>query len=125
MAALLILILCLVLNSCGHAPRPQPSPAPQPPPTAAEEEAAIEALLLCFHQQVRLVDDTRSDARAIAETVFLACEQEYHSAVDIHWHRLVARGDVDPDTKPLFFETMQSSMKRRILGAILDYRRSR
>ena len=125
MAGLLILTLCLALSSCGRAPRSQPSPAPQPQPTAADEEAAIEALLLCFHQQVRAVNDTRSDARAIAETVFLACEQEYHTAVNTHWHMLVARGAVAPDTKPLFFETMQSSMKRRILGAVLDYRRSR
>jgi hypothetical protein len=85
----------------------------------------MEALLLCFYHQVHAVDDTRSDARVIAETVFRACEQEYHTAVDTHWHLLVARGAVAPDAKPLFFETMQSSMKRRILGAVLDYRRSR
>jgi hypothetical protein len=125
MAALLILTLCLVLSSCGRTPRPQSSPAPLPQPTVADEQAAIEALILCFHHQVPVVDDTRSDARAIVETVFLACEQEYQTAVETHWHILVARGALAPDTKPLFFETMQSSMKRRILGAVLDYRRTR
>src|SRR5262249_46189721 len=125
MAALLILTLCLVLNSCGRAPRSQPSPAPPPQPTAADEEAAIAALLRCFYQQVRVVDDTTSDARAIAETVFLACEQEYQTAVETHWQMLIGKGALAPDTKPFFFETMQVSIKRRALGAVLDYRRSR
>jgi hypothetical protein len=118
----LSLTLCLVLSSCGRARQSQPSPAP---PTAADEETAMEALLLCFRDQVRGIDDFRSDARTITEMVFLACEQPYHTAVDTHWHILVAQGAVAPDTKPLFVATMQSSMKRRILGAVLDYRRSR
>jgi len=121
MARLLILSLCLILSSCGHAPQPPP---PAPPPTAADEETAMEALILCFYNQVRVIDDRSSDARDIAEAVFLACEQPYDTAVTIHWRILVARGALAPDTQAVFFTTMQSSMKRRILGAILDYRRS-
>ncbi|HEY5869978.1 MAG TPA: hypothetical protein VI542_31165 [Candidatus Tectomicrobia bacterium] len=120
MARLLILSLCLVLSSCGHAPQPPPAP----PPTEADEGAAMEALLLCFYNQVRAIDDRSSDARAIAEAVFLACEQACHTAITIHWHLLVARGALAPDTEAVFFTTMQSSMKRRVLGAVLDYRRS-
>jgi hypothetical protein len=118
----LILVLCLVLSSCGRVSQPPPTPAP--PPTAADEEAAMETLLLCFYNQVRALDDRSSDAHAIAEAVFLACEQAYHTAVAIHWHLLVARGALAPDTQTAFFATMQSAMKRRTLGAILDYRRS-
>ena len=116
MARRLILILCLVLSSCGRAP--------PPPPTEADEQAAMEALILCFYDQVRVIDDRSSDARAIAETVFLACEQAYHTAVATHWHILVARGALAPDSQSVFFATMQSAMKRRILGAVLGYRRS-
>ena len=123
MARLLILILCLVLSSCGHAPQPPLPPTPAPP-TEADEQAAMEALILCFYNQVRVIDDRSSDARAIAEAVFLACEQAYHTAVTTHWHILVAKGALAPDTEAAFFTTMQSSMKRRILGAVLDYRRS-
>ena len=118
MARLLILSLCLVLSSCGHAPQPPP------PATEADEETAMEALILCFYNQVRVIDDRSSDARDIAEAVFLACEQTYDTAVTIHWRILVARGALAPDTQAVFFTTMQSSMKRRILGAVLDYRRS-
>ena len=124
MARLLILSLCLVLSSCGHAPQPSPAPTPAPPLTEADEEAAMEALLRCFYNQVRAIDDRSSDARAIAEAVFLACEQACHTAISIHWHLLVARGALAPDSEAVFFTTMQSSMKRRILGAVLDYRRS-
>ena len=84
----------------------------------------MEALLLCFYNQVRVIDDRSSDARAIAEAVFLACEQAYDTAITIHWRILVARGALAPDTETAFFNTMQSAMKRRILGAVLDYRRS-
>ena len=84
----------------------------------------MEALLRCFYNQVRAIDDRSSDARAIAEAVFLACEQACHTAITIHWHILVAGGALAPDTEAVFFTTMQSSMKRRVLGAVLDYRRS-
>jgi hypothetical protein len=70
-----MLLLCLVLSSCGRAPPPPPPTTPAPPPTEADEQAAMEALILCFYNQVRLIDDHSSDARAIAEMVFLACEQ--------------------------------------------------
>ena len=117
-----VLLLCLVLSSGGCARQASPSPAP---PTAAEEETAMEALLLCIRDQVRVIDDFRSEARTITELVFLACDQPYRTAVDIHWHRLVATGAVAPDTQPVFVATMQAAMKRRILGAVLDSRRSR
>ena len=123
MARRLILILCLVLSSCGRAPQPPLPPTPAPP-TEADEQAAMEALVLCFYNQLRVIDDRSSDARAIAEAVFLACEQPYHTAVTIHWDIVVAKGVLAPDTQSAFFATMQSSMKRRILGAVLDYRRS-
>ena len=84
----------------------------------------MEALILCFYNQVRAIDDHSSDARAIAEEVFLACAQAYNTAVAIHWQLLVARGALAPDTQDAFFATMQSAMKRRTLGAVLDYRRS-
>ncbi len=84
----------------------------------------MEALIVCFYNQVRAVDDRSSDAHAIAEAVFLACEQAYNTAVTIHWQILVAKGALAPDTQDVFFATMQSAMKRRILGAVLDYRRS-
>jgi hypothetical protein len=84
----------------------------------------MEALILCLYNQVRAIDDRSSDARAIAEEVFLACEQPYNTAVTIHWHLLVARGALSPDSQSMFFATMQSAMKRRTLGAVLDYRRS-
>jgi len=117
-----VLLLGLVLSSGGCARQASPSPAP---PTAAEEETAMEALLLCIRDQVRVIDDFRSEARTITELVFLACDQPYRTAVDTHWHRLVATGAVAPDTQPLFVATMQVSMKRRILGVVLDSRRSR
>ena len=84
----------------------------------------MEALILCLYNQVRALDDHSSAASVIAEAVFLACAQAYDTAVTIHWHLLVARGALAPDTQDVFFATMQSAMKRRTLGAVLDYRRA-
>jgi len=116
MRYLLILALCLWLNSCHTAPA-HPPPLPQ----ASEEafQVAEHELFACLEQKIRVLDDEESDARTVAEAVIAACARQFHTAAEVYGRRL------SPDAQRLFLEHVQSSYIEIALPAVLDYRRAK